>query len=277
MPRPMRLLELWFPAQKRPPPALTPVLRHISEVDIDRAYHWGRHRHESYEAIAVRRGRYRCRLNDVELELRPGQALLVKPGDWHEDILTGPLRYTALWFALAGEVALFAPECRAVAQVARIDAGARAALDRLRAAIDEDTIAGAGLRQALFGEFLWSAVRGLPDEGLDGRFRSGGEDAAFAQRLGRVLDRHLDQPTSVAAIARELSLSPAVLTHRCRAALGVSPARALRHRRLDHARALLEHSGLAIKAVAARLGFADQFQFSKAFKKRHGFAPSRLR
>ena len=57
-----------------------------------------RHRHEAYEMILVDRGTYLGRLNGAALTLRPGRALLVKPGDWHEDACVPPLRYRGLRF-----------------------------------------------------------------------------------------------------------------------------------------------------------------------------------
>ena len=36
---------------------------------------------------------------------------------------------------------------------------------------------------------------------------------------------------------------------------------------------LLRFSDLSIKEIAARLGFSDQFAFSKAFKRQRGEAP----
>lgn len=46
--------------------------------------------------------------------------------------------------------------------------------------------------------------------------------------------------------------------------------------KMNHAATLLQDEGLKVTAVAARLGFADAFQFSRAFKRVHGVAPSRL-
>ena len=39
---------------------------------------------------------------------------------------------------------------------------------------------------------------------------------------------------------------------------------------------LLRFSDLSIKEIAARLGFGDQFAFSKAFKRQRGRGPARL-
>jgi AraC-like DNA-binding protein len=46
--------------------------------------------------------------------------------------------------------------------------------------------------------------------------------------------------------------------------------------KMSHAAALLQDEGLMVSEVASRLGFADAFQFSRAFKRVHGVAPSRM-
>jgi len=46
--------------------------------------------------------------------------------------------------------------------------------------------------------------------------------------------------------------------------------------KMSHAADLLQDEGLKVTEVAAQLGFADAFQFSRAFKRVHGVAPSRL-
>jgi AraC-like DNA-binding protein len=44
---------------------------------------------------------------------------------------------------------------------------------------------------------------------------------------------------------------------------------------MNHAAQLLD-TGLLVKETAARLGFADAFQFSRAFKRIHGVPPIHL-
>ncbi|MEM6363623.1 MAG: AraC family transcriptional regulator [Planctomycetota bacterium] len=51
----------------------------------------------------------------------------------------------------------------------------------------------------------------------------------------------------------------------------------LRRKRMHFAAQLLIEDRLMVREVAERLGFADQFQFSRAFKQIHGIAPSKLK
>ncbi|GDY13199.1 hypothetical protein LBMAG53_20770 [Planctomycetota bacterium] len=60
-------------------------------------------------------------------------------------------------------------------------------------------------------------------------------------------------------------------------AFGMSPMRYLRQRRLERSRQLLVGSDLPVSTIAERVGFADQFHFSHAFKIAFGRSPSTYR
>ena len=259
------------------PPALRPRFSHLFDVRVLKDYDWGRHRHEQYELIFVSQGTYRCLLNGAQLTLKAHQVLVVKPGDWHQDLLTAPLRYTGLWFTLSGGGALFAPGVPPAAQVARIDVAASAAIRRLRILGEASSRAGAGLRDALCSEFLFQTLSSLEPGHLSRALRGADQDTVFANRLRALFEQQRHGAMTVGYMATALGMTPAAFTHRCRLVLGASPARALRQHRLDQARMLLEHSGLGIAAVAQELGFADQFHFSRLFKRHHGMPPSALR
>jgi AraC-like DNA-binding protein len=259
------------------PPALRPQFSHLFDVRVVKDYDWGRHRHEQYEIIFVNQGTYRCLLNGSALTLRPQQVLVVKPGDWHQDLLTAPLRYTGLWFTVRAGGSLFAQDIPPHAQVTRVDLAAATAIRHLRALGEADTRTGAGLREALCSEFLYRTLACLQSVHLSRALRGADQDTLFASRLRTLFEQQRHGAMTVGYMATALSMTPAAFTHRCRLVLGVAPARALRQHRLDQARMLLEHSGLTIAALAQQLGFADQFHFSRLFKRHHGIPPSSLR
>lgn len=58
---------------------------------------------------------------------------------------------------------------------------------------------------------------------------------------------------------------------------GVTPVEFLIRARMDSARSLLLATGFSIKQIAAQLGYADTFCFSRQFKKRAGLSPSAFR
>lgn len=57
----------------------------------------------------------------------------------------------------------------------------------------------------------------------------------------------------------------------------LTPYQYLMRHKMRHAADLLSHPGLMVKQVASELGFADQYQFSRAFKRTFGLSPAEFR
>jgi AraC-like DNA-binding protein len=78
-------------------------------------------------------------------------------------------------------------------------------------------------------------------------------------------------------IARDLGMSPATLRRKAAAILGKPPKHHQLQLRIDRAKELLTQTGLSIEAIAARVGYADCFYFSRLFFKRENRSPSQFR
>ena len=94
--------------------------------------------------------------------------------------------------------------------------------------------------------------------------------------VGHLVDAAPERPWSVVALARSLRVAPRTVQQRFRQLTGDGPARWILHRRMTHARLLLRR-GMPVQAAAERLGFANPFHFSRAFKRCMGMAPSACR
>ncbi|GAA4414834.1 AraC family transcriptional regulator [Actinokineospora soli] len=79
---------------------------------------------------------------------------------------------------------------------------------------------------------------------------------------------------TVAELARVARVSATVLDERFRDVVGVAPIRYLTGWRMHVAEDLLAGSDLGIGAIAHRVGYESEEAFSRAFKRRHGQAPS---
>ena len=78
-------------------------------------------------------------------------------------------------------------------------------------------------------------------------------------------------------IATRVGLEKSSICRLFRRFLGTSPYQYLLRQKMNRAaESLLRHGGL-VKEVAAEMGFADPFHFSRGFKAVHGKAPSQLR
>ncbi len=82
---------------------------------------------------------------------------------------------------------------------------------------------------------------------------------------------------TVSKLARVAGISRAPLSRRFRAATGTSPLRWLRAHRLSRAERRLVDTELPLCVIADEVGYATEFAFSKAFKRRYGIAPGLFR
>lgn len=272
-----------LPARAAP---LAPIFTGMALVEAAGSATYPRHRHDDYEAILPLSGGYHCRLNRAAIALTPQQVLLVKPGDWHEDLLAPRGRHVGIWFrlALVGEdgagrsLPLFADGMPEEAQVAALDpAWSAGCAERLLAEYGAGDAVAPAVQQAVLSELFWRLVRALAPGALCPAFRQRSEDHGFAARLAALFRRHGGGRLDVAAMAGELGLSVRRFEELCRERLGESPARAYAAYRLDRAAELLRGTDLAVQDVAERLGFANPFHFARAFRRRHGKPPSAAR
>lgn len=93
----------------------------------------------------------------------------------------------------------------------------------------------------------------------------------------RIMEAHIDDPLPVSAIARRLRLSIRMLEILCRRHLGEAPGGFYLQLRLQAARKLVLDTRLSMQEIAIRTGFASQSALSRAFRRRYGQSPLKLR
>lgn len=87
------------------------------------------------------------------------------------------------------------------------------------------------------------------------------------------LERPKLRPPQIAELARAAGASPRQLHRAFQSALQCGPAAAIRLLRLDRAAFLLSDTSLDVQEIAGRVGFKNQFHFSRAFKSAFGRSP----
>lgn len=88
------------------------------------------------------------------------------------------------------------------------------------------------------------------------------------------IEAQLEHPLDLATLAAWVNLSPYHFARLFRATFGCAPYQYIQERRLIRARDHLRQSATPITAIALTCGFNDASQFSRAFRKRFGMAPS---
>lgn len=91
------------------------------------------------------------------------------------------------------------------------------------------------------------------------------------------IDRHLQQPLTVKALAEALELSESYLSTLFKREAGVALSEYIRAKRVDTARTLLQYTEFSCVEIAEYLCFASDSHFSRVFREYTGQTPSAYR
>lgn len=249
-------------------------------------FDYGSHRHSDHELIYVEEGQYRTRLNGRKLTLRADDLLLVSPGDLHRDEVRPGLKYYSLSFNVcpvrdsdsAGSIRLLNRLSSETDQVFHDKEQVILELFHEAAATMESRNVGAPqLAHILLHEAFWRLAGIIPENSYSPEFRSSGTGDDFASRFYRVLSENLSNALGLNELSRKLAMSPALLNRLCNEHLNQSPGQLVLEFRLARSKELLAHSEFSIREISEKLGFKDQFTFSRAFKRNERISPREYR
>jgi len=114
---------------------------------------------------------------------------------------------------------------------------------------------------------------GRPVEDWEQKMKS----ARRLSKVARYVDAHLTNDLSPAELAKAMSVSESHLYTLFRNDIGMSPAVFVKHRRIQTASELLEGTNRSVKEIAARVGFANPYHFSREFHAIRGVSPTEYR
>lgn len=101
--------------------------------------------------------------------------------------------------------------------------------------------------------------------------------SALVQKAMVMIDGDLSAQLSLSLLAKELNVNSSYLSSLFKKETGSTLTDYISHRRIRHARHLLENTRLQIQTVAQLCGFEDVHYFSKIFKKQAGQTPKQYR
>ncbi|PWK65712.1 GlxA family transcriptional regulator [Aminobacter sp. AP02] len=125
--------------------------------------------------------------------------------------------------------------------------------------------------------FIYDQSRAATDsQPLVSLGRLDGYDPRLAQSI-RLMEAHVDQPLTIAAIARRSGVTSRTLESIFRASIGETPGAYYLRLRLSAARRLVIDTKVSMAEVAERTGFSSAAAFSRSFSRAFGTAPVRMR
>jgi AraC family transcriptional activator of pyochelin receptor len=112
---------------------------------------------------------------------------------------------------------------------------------------------------------------------IDGTRALSAVDAQRIVAAQRMIDDHWHEKLTLEGIARACGINRAKLTRGFRAMFDSSIADTIAERRLGGARAMLLSTDLPVASVGYACGYLNNASFTRAFSRRFGVAPTRLR
>jgi AraC-like DNA-binding protein len=132
----------------------------------------------------------------------------------------------------------------------------------------------AKLSEALFVDTLRRYVAGLPEEQIG--WLAGARDPIVGKSLA-ILHSRVNQPWTIADLAREVGLSRSALVERFSRFLTVPPMTYLTRWRLQLAARALTSTSRGTADIAADVGYESEAAFNRAFKRQFTLPPARYR
>jgi AraC family transcriptional activator of pobA len=251
-------------------------LAHIEGADVREP-----HRHAYHELIWVREGSGRHLIDGAPLEFGPRTLTLIAKGQVHQferaDGISGyVVRFDDVWLSGSRRWLFSGQECTPLTVPEEDAPRFDALLDLLRVEVERPAgPESAELRRSLLTAALLWAVRWR-----EAQLEGGGAtstDVQLHRGFLEALERDFTTSHEVGHYAAELGVTTGTLSRTLTRLTGRTTKQLILERVLLEAARLLRFSDLSVKEIAARLGFNDQFAFSRAFKRQRGEAPQDFR
>lgn len=97
------------------------------------------------------------------------------------------------------------------------------------------------------------------------------------ERCRNCIDERFLEIEGLSDLAVACHMDPATVCRLFKRFGQASPYQVLLRRKMNYAAGRLQHSNDMIKQIAAEVGFADPFHFTRAFKRIHGLSPKQFR
>jgi AraC family transcriptional activator of pobA len=235
------------------------------------------HRHAYHELIWVREGTGRHLIDGEPVEFGPRTLTLIAKGQVHqfqraESVSAVVARFEDDWLASSRRWLFSGQSCTALS----VPADEAARFDALLDLLCAESQRPPSPESPELRSHLLSAVLLWAQRWREGQLEEGGAsrtDLQLYQRFEELLERDFATNHDAAHYAAELGMTTGTLSRLLTKLTGQSTKQLILDRVILEGVRLLRFSDLSVKEIAARLGFSDQFAFSKAFKRQRGEAP----
>ena len=261
------------------PGALEVIELHIPSIDDGQMR--APHRHAYHELIWVREGSGRHLIDGEPVAFGPHTLTLIARGQVHQfqqadDVTAVVARFEDDWLTGSRRWLFSGQSCTAL----HVPEPEAAPFDALLEALRVEVERPAGPESAELRRHLLAAALLWAQRWREGQLEEGGAsrtDLQLHQQFQELLERDFTVSHEAGHYAAELGVTTGTLSRLLTRLTGRTTKQLILDRVILEAARVLRFSDLSIKEIAARLGFSDQFAFSKAFKRQRGVAPLEFR
>ena len=272
------------------------IMQEMSRNDIE-IYHYcdaatfgvPPHRHDFYELNCLLSDSYFYHVENNRYLLKPGNLILVRPGETHWPELEGEPRdieRIVLWLnpQFIASLSIFLPKTLGTIgqnlqdehliapeeKTYQVILGLLYSLlyEKNRADADSQYLCHLILSQLLIHISRVLNQRTRPSEEPGTRYTE-------IMRVHEYINSHFREPLSVADLAQRFFMDKNTMTRQFKRIVGMTPGDYIRRKRLESANTLIRQ-GYGVQHAGYVSGFTDYSAFFRAFRKQYGFSPSDL-
>jgi AraC-like DNA-binding protein/mannose-6-phosphate isomerase-like protein (cupin superfamily) len=239
------------------------------------SWHGRLHSHpkSKYEFTYFISGEGAFRSGPVRFSLNPGELFLTKPEEKHQLIPSGkrrPITYYALLFDTEGEKELEALLEEGSDRPRHIGMSYRFFFADLIEKINSGRERFVTAARYQFTAFIYSLEDGQPAG-------SSSADNVHVEKALAFMHNSIEKAVDLTAICSRLGISREYFVRLFTERMGTPPMKYYVRLKIEAARAMLASTNFRISEISDKLGFIDQFAFSRSFKRESGFSPSQYR
>lgn len=227
-----------------------------------------------YQIIYISEGSGTFTSGDNTFEVVPGSVLLLFPNILHTYKPNIEVGWTEFWVGFQGNYAdtLVQEEILTPSKpFYRI--GYHTSLLSLFAAIFEEVNKQEPLYQFRVGAKIMSLLAEVFSFGKKDIQHSKSQE--IVERAKHIFNEHIYEHLDLDEVAGEIGISKSHLCEVFRLYTDMTPYQYFIHAKINKAKELLETENLSIKEISFKLGFRDQYYFSRLFRNKTGIPPSK--
>lgn len=228
----------------------------------------------------VRKGKGTCVIDGITYHIKKGQGFLIQPGQigYYISDVEDDWKYCYIGFD-GSKSKYYLDQAKITTENPIFTYNLKfslAEIVRQLIAVESDLIVRETLQMSLIYSFISRLIENGEDKNTPSR-NSGERTDYYIDLATTFMIRNYSLKISIQDVARHVGLNPSYLGSLFKSQFQISPQEFLRNYRIERACELMSNPMLSIGDISRSVGYDDQLQFSKIFKKTKLLSPKKYR